>query len=117
MHPQEAGQQALVQALALVIERYGHRISGGKELFFPDTLLKTIPPTGQVQVERHPKKAGFNIRYFANEVLDIEVVKNVEPSGPIQLAKADVFTGTPVVDSVRDMRGGEASETNKNEAE
>jgi hypothetical protein len=64
-------QQALIQTLALVIDRLGYSIPGGKEVFISDEKLTTIPATAQVQVERHPTEPGYCVRYFSNQVIDI----------------------------------------------
>jgi hypothetical protein len=65
-------QQILVQALGLVIDRLGQPVKGGKEIFVSDQSLRAMSKDAQVQVERHPVKPGYSIRYFPNETLNIE---------------------------------------------
>lgn len=86
-------QQFLLQALAFLIDNFGYRVAGGKELFFADEKIAALGEEGQLQVGRHPDKPGFCVRYFPNRTIDIEG-KRVEDGGPIQPAEADDKAGT-----------------------
>lgn len=107
-------QQLLVQAMAFLIENIGYTAKGGKELFFSLQKLQEMSPAGQIQVEQ--VNGGFNIRYLHNRTIDVEAIKD-DDSRPLQLTKVDDPGPTPVVDSVRDLRGGEISETDGKETD
>lgn len=85
---QANNQQALIQALALVIDHYGYGIRGGKEVFVSDKKLATIPKEAQVQVARHPSEPGYCVRYFPNQTLDIEAIKDEIPA-PNEIVKPE----------------------------
>jgi hypothetical protein len=106
-------QQLLVQALAFLIQNIGYTAKGGRELFFSLQKLQEMSPTGQIQVEQ--AKDGFHIRYIHNHTIDVEAIKDGSVSGLIQHPQADDSTTTPVVDSVRDLRGGKVSKTDGEE--
>ena len=59
----------ILQTLAMLVNKIGYQFENGKELFISDKQLEAMTKTGQLQVDRHDKKAGFVIRYFANNTI------------------------------------------------
>ena len=84
MQNQYNQQAVLLQALALLISKLGYGCPGGKEMYFSDTLVRKLSPYGQLQVDKHPEKPGFVVRYIHNTTIPGKG-KVIEPSEPTPL--------------------------------
>ena len=80
-------QQVIIQALALLLNEFGDPIPVGKEIYFSDVVISGLSPHGQIQVDRHPEKPGFIVRYLANQTIDGEfkIIEPMESLSPPEL--------------------------------
>ena len=59
----------LLKSLSLLIDKIGHKIDLGKEIFVSDELLSSVPVDGQISIERHSIRPGYCVRYYPNSTV------------------------------------------------